>query len=48
MSKTPTSEICIDKASTKKALMSDHGLSDKQIHHVLLTLLLGGTVVSFS
>ncbi|MGP9516469.1 MFS transporter, partial [Psychrobacter sp. AOP5-CZ1-12] len=28
--------------------MSDHGLSDKQIHHVLLTLLLGGTVVSFS
>lgn len=48
MSKTSTSETCIDKASTKKILMSDHGLSDKQTHHVLLTLLLGGTVVSFS
>jgi EmrB/QacA subfamily drug resistance transporter len=52
MSQDSANVAFIKEAPTNKALMNKNdnssGLSDKQIHHVLLTLLLGGTVVSFS
>ncbi|MEH6768665.1 MAG: MFS transporter, partial [Psychrobacter sp.] len=39
-----TNESPINEASKS----SSHGLNDKKVQQVLLTLLLGGTVVSFS
>ena len=54
MSNAPINKAPINKASTNESSISEasqsssNGLSDKQVQQVLLTLLLGGTVVSFS
>ncbi|MGP9558389.1 MFS transporter [Psychrobacter sp. AOP7-A1-24] len=54
MSNVPINKAPINKASTNEVSIretdqnSNNGLSEKQVQRVLLTLLLGGTVVSFS
>ncbi|MGP9545550.1 MFS transporter [Psychrobacter sp. AOP7-B1-25] len=54
MSNAPINKAPINKASTNEVSIreanqnSNNGLSEKQVQRVLLTLLLGGTVVSFS
>ncbi|WP_420229083.1 MFS transporter [Psychrobacter sp. ER1] len=54
MSNAPINKVLINKTSTNESPIneasqsSSDGLSNKQVQQVLLTLLLGGTVVSFS
>ncbi|MEL0619295.1 MFS transporter [Psychrobacter proteolyticus] len=54
MSNAPINKAPINKASTNESSINEasnssgNGFTDKQVQQVLLTLLLGGTVVSFS